>query len=1029
MDLRQFLSYPFPIAFVLKTNFLEAEAPYQKANELIRLSNTALQYAALIAASNYANSPFKDEKVSHRFKRLKRPLVSDFAYFLRESVPALKEKGRLFVPELHDTVRQLERKRVRALRMGEKGFEEKEMNLLEALINLRNALSHDRYRGRWEVFIEHHVPLVGRFLQLMDWCAKYPLIRLVGNGQMVRLMGSEPTFTTEPIPDAALDELARAQREGELTGLLLADPTLSRFLTLYPFILWSDCPYCEQETLLGLTEEVFLFNGDEGQKYVAYVGVVHSRPMSAPKQRLDEIYDEKDFPPEPISVSQLTYPILYERSSRQSEIWLHENIVARRYIPQVYHPRKEMESELEAFLKGSKTGFLLLGEAGIGKTNLLCRKVEEWRERGEIVLFYAGHQLPASSEGNVQLLKERIMQDLYLTGDFLELLNFLRKEGRRLIFVVDGVNEHSNPVALLKCLCNFAQSYFGKNLKVIFSFRSAFFDKALQALAEGKSEEQKRSLEAGLFPSSVFQVRMVEREGRKVETYRFTLERMEEKELEAIYEAYRAYEGRFDPVTGKWVRFRPTTPFASLTPSVRSMLTHPWYLRMVMEAYDGKPIPQRLWAGEVLKAFCDAKIYGRTHEERERFAARADLVDELVKLMRKNKTDTFRRDQMHELSPNWSRVLVEIEIARSPYLQLVDEGVLIEVPETEIVGRRTRTRYLIRFAFDSLFEYLLSEDILAEVGGWENLTGEHLAKLLYEGLKFDYLTGAVELLLIEAAQNGKFGLLSDTLNVASKPLAVPVFVQVLMTLEGMGHENFHPLVKHLAQNAQTDKALSVLLRASYEFGTKQRLRPFLFCSDMAREIALKAVNEGRVELANDLAGAIMNKGVALQSLGRISEAIGCYEEAIAIRRRLVEEEGRVELANDLAKAIMNKGLALKQLGEWQKALECYNEGIGWWERLVEAGMTHLVPDLIKGFTIRFDLHRWLGNWGEAAEDVKRVLIYVAPFLETPSPPELLMREFSFFLQTLRSLSDDEKAQLYATLGDDAEEVMELIEGE
>ncbi|MCS7192987.1 MAG: tetratricopeptide repeat protein, partial [Armatimonadetes bacterium] len=190
----------------------------------------------------------------------------------------------------------------------------------------------------------------------------------------------------------------------------------------------------------------------------------------------------------------------------------------------------------------------------------------------------------------------------------------------------------------------------------------------------------------------------------------------------------------------------------------------------------------------------------------------------------------------------------------------------------------------------------------------------------------------------------------------------------------------------------------------------------------------RLVEEGRVELANDLATAIMNKGMALSDLGRISEGIGCYEEAIAIYRRLVEE-GRVEVAKDLAAAIMNKGLALEQLGEWQKALECYNEGIGWWERLVEAGMTHLVPDLIKGFTIRFDLHRRLGNWGEAAEDVKRVLIYVAPFLETPSPPELLMRGFSLFLKILRSLSDDEKAQLYATLGDDAEEVMELIEVE
>jgi hypothetical protein len=98
-------------------------------------------------------------------------------------------------------------------------------------------------------------------------------------------MGAETTFTPEPIPDAALEELARAQRAGELTGLLLADPSLSRFRTLYPFLLWTDCPHCQQEPIWGLTEEVFLFNGEEGKRYVAYLGVMHSRPMSEPKER------------------------------------------------------------------------------------------------------------------------------------------------------------------------------------------------------------------------------------------------------------------------------------------------------------------------------------------------------------------------------------------------------------------------------------------------------------------------------------------------------------------------------------------------------------------------------------------------------------------------------------------------------------------------------------------------------------------------------------------------------------------------
>ena len=293
--------YPFPLAFVLKAEVLDAATPRDQAEGLIRLANIALQYAALIAASNYADAPFKDEQVSYRFERLKRPFVSDFANFLRFSVPALQRQSALFVPELAVSVEQGHQEKVRALRMGERGLEERELPLIDALVNLRNALAHDRYRGQWEAFVTHHTPLVEHFLHLMDWCTRYPLLRVVDDKQWVRLMGALPAFPTEPIPDIAFAQLFRVQQAGEPTGLLLGDSTLSRFLPLYPFVLWADCPYCEQELLLGLTEEVFLFNGDEGRRYVAYVGVRHPRPLGSPKQRLDDLYAAKEVPPEPVS--------------------------------------------------------------------------------------------------------------------------------------------------------------------------------------------------------------------------------------------------------------------------------------------------------------------------------------------------------------------------------------------------------------------------------------------------------------------------------------------------------------------------------------------------------------------------------------------------------------------------------------------------------------------------------------------------------------------------------------------------------
>jgi hypothetical protein len=237
--------------------------------------------------------------------------------------------------------------------------------------------------------------------------------------------------------------------------------------------------------------------------------------------------------------------------------------------------------------------------------------------------------------------------------------------------------------------------------------------------------------------------------------------------------------------------------------------------------------------------------------------------------MRKLKRDNFLRDELHDFSAEWSKALLERELTRSPYLQLLDEGVLMETPIAEEWGRFRRiVGYQVRFAFDPLFEFLLSNELLAEGGGWKGLTGEKVAGWLSEGREFDHLTGAVMLLLTEAVQEGNLNLVAETLNASDIELAEPVIIEVLMTLEGLKDERFEPLLDELAKKADGEKALTVLINASYQFGIKQRHRPMLACTERAERLAKHLVEvEGRVELENDLASALMNKGVALSEFG------------------------------------------------------------------------------------------------------------------------------------------------------------------
>ena len=126
--------------------------------------------------------------------------------------------------------------------------------------------------------------------------------------------------------------------------------------------------------------------------------------------------------------------------------------------------------------------------------------------------------------------------------------------------------------------------------------------------------------------------------------------------------------------------------------------------------------------------------------------------------------------------------------------------------------------------------------------------------------------------------------------------------------------------------------------------------------------------DGRTELANDLAVTLNNKGNALDTLGRAGEALEAHAEAERIRRRLVEEEGRTELANDLARTLNNKGIALAALGRAGDALEAFAEAERIWRRLVEEeGRTELANDLAGTLSNKGDALRALGRAGDALE--------------------------------------------------------------
>ncbi len=138
--------------------------------------------------------------------------------------------------------------------------------------------------------------------------------------------------------------------------------------------------------------------------------------------------------------------------------------------------------------------------------------------------------------------------------------------------------------------------------------------------------------------------------------------------------------------------------------------------------------------------------------------------------------------------------------------------------------------------------------------------------------------------------------------------------------------------------------------------------------------------KGDENFKNDLAMAYMNKGVALDSLGRSNEAVDEYDKAIAIREDLVFEQKREELANDLAVAYLNKGVTLWKLGRLNEAVDEYYKAIAILEDLVfEQKREELGNNLAMAFMNKGLALDNLGRLNEAVDEFDKAIVLFRRF--------------------------------------------------
>jgi tetratricopeptide (TPR) repeat protein len=186
---------------------------------------------------------------------------------------------------------------------------------------------------------------------------------------------------------------------------------------------------------------------------------------------------------------------------------------------------------------------------------------------------------------------------------------------------------------------------------------------------------------------------------------------------------------------------------------------------------------------------------------------------------------------------------------------------------------------------------------------------------------------------------------------------------------------YEHLTKDLRRANLLNNYAAMLMNKGVALDSLTRLTEAVAEYDKAIAILERLVNdEQQGHLANDLAAAYLNKGVALVGLTRFTEATAGYDKAIAIFERLVNVEQQAHLANDLAAAYMNKGVALDSLTRLTEAIAEYDKAIAILERLVNVEQqAHLANHLAKAYLNKGVALRGLTRSAEAVVEYDKAI--------------------------------------------------------
>ena len=632
---RVLTSYPFAIAHGLH-RVITAESAASAVDCVFFTYEATLRFSALVLISQFLQSPQQNPQVSRVAPLLRMPHLNDWFTVLNAFAKHLfPQPGNGYASFAEGG--PLSAELVRAARKLSK-LQHGPGQVHGQFLKLRNLKAHfppwDEQRCREE--LPGLTALLDSVLELFAPVASLTVLRLSPHG-FVSMVGAHEPFPEMALTDPAIEALF------DDSSLVVRGPD-NAALPLYPLFLG-------QEILAeGYQEPLLLFAGHT-QRNAAYLGVRRRAESQEAFERYENLLATKHI--SPLLTRESMKPWQVADWAREATLGVVENLRGVKYFPEFYQERRaagtvELEGDkrqitgiddaVERWLAaGKESALIVAAEAGSGKTSLFCRLSEQLlgtgaaeseRSHDDCVLLLLG---AAVREG--QNLFDLIRLGLGVSAasggiaQFNELLSIWQRvsreedaahESRRLMLLVDAVNEAWEPKALLEEIAGLAAAAAAANKQA----GRAFVRLLISVRAERIETLQARWAESSDTPFLQYPENFAHFEDARGQLAPYlSLRAFTEAEAAAAYD--RAQSALEKPCPAPWTSLAPTT---------RRLLCQPLMLTLFHQAYAGRRefvsslTGEALWAAWLNRSF-DPR-YGRAALEQRAL----DLADRCIDL-------------------------------------------------------------------------------------------------------------------------------------------------------------------------------------------------------------------------------------------------------------------------------------------------------------------------------------------------------------------------------------------------------------